>query len=133
MSEKEEKMDWKAKYEEAMKLVEALKRQLQTKETNKKYEERSEIDTILKTLLGDRPSLGGGSALRWDLCERLIKQLYRKKEGDYRDFIGRFAWQSGLTERKLEYGYMKPLEEQGVIEVFMGQNGIKWKWIAKVK
>lgn len=136
----ESKVDWKTKYlelqkkhEETLKLVEALKRQIQTINVEKRYEEKSEITDLVKALLGDRPSFGGGSALRWDLYEKLLKRLYEKKEGNYHEFLRKFARQNGLTEKKLEYGYVKSLIDDGIIEIFESINGTMWRWKAKVK
>jgi hypothetical protein len=131
--------DWKKKYEEllaehqeTLKKVEALERQLETlkKETfiKLKYEEKSEIDKFIKEYLGDRPTFGGGSTLRWDLYEKLIKKLFEEKEGNYAEFVRRFARMQGLTERKLEYGYMKSLIDDGIIEIFHGNSGLMWRW-----
>jgi hypothetical protein len=132
-------IDWKKKYEEleakyqdALKRIEALQKQLETVKKQKVielgYEQKSIIDAFLREYLGDRPSFGGGAALRWDLFEKLIKALLDEKEGDYVEFLRRFARKQGLTERKLDYGYMKPLIEDGVIEVFYGNKGLKWRW-----
>jgi hypothetical protein len=134
--------DWKRKYEEllakhqdTLKKMEALERQVETLKLHKlidsKYEEKSEIDTFIKDYLGDRPSFGGGSALRWDLSEKLIRKLCEEKEGGYAEFIRRFARMQGLTERKLEYGYLKPLIDDGIIEVFYGNDELKWRWKGK--
>jgi hypothetical protein len=121
------------KYEEALKLIEALKRQLETVKSKKTieiaYEQKSVIDKFIKKYLGDRPTFGGGSTLRWDLYEELIKKLFEEKDGDYSEFIRRFARMKGLTEKKLEYGYMKPLVDDGIIEVYYGNDGQKWRWV----
>jgi hypothetical protein len=132
--------DWKKKYEEilekyqeALKRIEALQRQVETLRTRKAleiiHEEKTAIDQFIKLYLGDRPTFGGGSALRWELNADLIKTLYEEKSGDYAEFIRRFARKKGLTERKLEYGYIKPLIEDGVIEVYFGNEGWKWRWV----
>jgi hypothetical protein len=122
----------KQKHEETLRLVEALKKQLETVKTKKAieiaYEEKSAIDTFISRYLGRRPSYGGGSSLRWELNSELIKKLFEEKEGDYHEFIRRFARMKGLTEKKLEFGYIKPLIEDGVIEVYFGNDGLKWKW-----
>jgi hypothetical protein len=133
------KEEWKKKYEElvakyqdALKRIEALQKQLETVKTTKVieigYEQKSLVDFFIKEYLGNRPTFGGGSALRWDLNEKLIKALFDEKEGDYDEFIRRFARMQGLTERKLEYGYIKSLIDDGVIEVFYGNKGLKWRW-----
>jgi hypothetical protein len=131
--------EWKKKYEElaakyqdALKRIEALQKQIQTVKSAKVieigYEQKSLVDSFIKEYLGNRPTFGGGSALRWDLNEKLIKALFDEKEGDYGEFVRRFARKQGLTERKLEYGYMKALIDDGVIEVFYGNKGLKWRW-----
>jgi hypothetical protein len=121
-----------AKYQDALKRIEALEKQLEAVKTKKVieigYEQKSLIDSFIKRYLGDRPTFGGGSALRWDLFETLIKKLFDEKEGDYAEFIRRFARMQGLTERKLEYGYIKSLIDDDIIEVFHGNNGLKWRW-----
>jgi uncharacterized protein YeaO (DUF488 family) len=122
----------KQKYEETLRLVEALKKQLETVKKKKAieiaYEEKSAIDTFILRYLGKRPSHGGGSTLRWELTSELIRKLFEEKEGDYHEFIRRFARMKGLTERKLEFGYIRPLIDDGVIEVYFGNEGLKWRW-----
>ncbi|MEM1551546.1 MAG: hypothetical protein QXH03_02615 [Candidatus Bathyarchaeia archaeon] len=133
-----------AKYQEAQKHIEALQKRCQELERKSRelatlkaieiaYEQKSEIDDFIRKYLGQRPTFGGGSTLRWELFESLLKKLFEEKEGDYREFVRRFARQQGLTERKLEYGYIKPLIDDGVIEVFYGNDGVKWRWKIDVK
>ena len=140
----EDKENWKKKYEElldkhqqAVKRMEALEKQLETAKLHKlidiKYEEKSEIDKFLTEYLGDRPKFGGGATLRWSLFEDLIKYLHKEKDGDYAELVRRFARMKGLTERKVEYGYIKPLVDDGIIEVFYGNTGLKWRWKGKAK
>jgi cell division septum initiation protein DivIVA len=132
--------DWKKKYEElqekyqvAQKHIEALKKRVEELESKKAIEtaqkERDSIDIFIKKYLGEKPSFGGGAALRWDLNVELIKTLFKEKEGDYAEFIRRFARMKGLTERRLELSYIKPLIEDEVIEVYFGNEGLRWRWV----
>jgi hypothetical protein len=59
----------------------------------------------------------------------LIRRLYIEKEGNYREFIKRFSRTRGLTEKKLESSYLKPLIDDGIIELYFSNEGLRWKWV----
>jgi len=135
-----EKVDWKAKYDEAEKQIKALKLQIellkkQTAEKNitQAYEEKTELTELLNTLFGRRPTFGGGTTLRWTLQRDLVKQLFREKEGSYDDLIRNFCRQHGLNRRTFEERYIIPLVDDDIIRLFEAKNETRWKWIAKVK
>lgn len=128
-----EKKDYKALYKEALKRIEALERQLKLKGIELKYEEKGEIALLLEHLFGNRPSFGGGSVLRWELSRKLVTALYQEQEGDFHRFMRRFSRHNGITLRTLRVRYLNPLIDEGIIEVFAGENSEKWRWKAKVK
>jgi hypothetical protein len=136
MSEKQE--DWKQKYEElltkyeaALKEIDALRRKIEMMKIEKTYEEKGEIDLIIKSYIGDKPKFGGGATLRWKVFKDLLTTLYLEKSGDYQSFIRRFARRQGLTEKRVEKEYVEQLIDDGIIEVFHGDDGLKWRWVWK--
>lgn len=124
--------DYKKKYEDALKRIEALEKQLKNKNTEKQYEERHSIDELLQRRFGERPVMGGPRT-RWELSRELVKALYREQEGNYPEFLRRFSGRKGLTVPTLEANYMRPLIEDEIIELFEGRTGMMWRWKVKIK
>ena len=97
------------------------------------YEFKDEIGTLITQLFGERPAFGGGAVLRWQLSIKLVKDLYRLKDGDYPPLVRRLSRHSGLTVKTLQEKYLNPLIDEGIIEIFHDDSSEKWRWIAKVK
>jgi hypothetical protein len=122
------------KYEEALKQIETLKKHLKNLEASPRKveitsEEVRKLEKFITLYLGEKPVQVGGASIRWNLSADLIRRLYIEKEGNYREFIKRFSRTRGLTEKKLESSYLKPLIDDGIIELYFSDEGLRWKWV----